>query len=129
MGALFVPSKGKTVMGKIDPLTAWVQQSPVQALIAAAMLLVLCALLVAFTRQRRRLVALQTLLDSLSTDIRRLEVAHEDLLVRFMNLPRRRKVRKSGPSSGTLEASPIAPKQPDEKSKMATLYVVAPNPE
>jgi hypothetical protein len=114
-------------MGKIDPLTAWVQQSPVQALIAAAMLLVLCTLLVAFTRQRRRLIALQTQLDSLSTDIRRLEVAHEGLLVRFMNLPRRRKVRKSsGPSSDTLEASPLAPKQPDEKSKMATLYVVAP---
>jgi hypothetical protein len=102
-------------MGKIE-----------QALIAAVILLVFCALLVAFMRQRRRLVALQTQLDSATTDFRRLEAVNGDLLVHSMNLRRRRKARKSsGPSSGTLEASPLAPKQADKKSK-AALYAVAP---
>jgi len=115
-------------MGKIDPLTAWVQQSPVQALIAGVILLVFCALLVAFMRQQRRLVAVQTQLKRLSSDIRRLEIAHEGLLVRFMNLPRWSKV-PNGSSSDMLQektTSSVGPTQLDEKSKVAALYVVAP---
>ena len=104
-------------MGKIDPLTAWVQQSPVQALIAGVILVVFCALLVAFESQQRRLTALQTQLHSLSNDIRRLEVAHQGLLVRFMNLPRSHEVSSaSGSSSDTV----------DEKSNVTALYMVAP---
>jgi hypothetical protein len=104
-------------MGKIDPLAAWVQQSPIQALIAAAILLVFCALLVAFESQQRRLAAIKIQLASLRSDIRRLEVAHEGLLVRFMNLPRSHEVSiASGSSSDTV----------DEKPKVPALYVVPP---
>ena len=114
-------------MGKIDPLTAWVQQSPVQALIAGVILVVFCALLVAFESQQRRLAALQTQLHSLSNDIRRLEVAHQGLLVRFMNLPRWSEV-PNGSSSDILQekTSSVGPTQLDEKSKVPALYVVAP---
>ena len=115
-------------MGKIDPLTAWVQQSPVQALIAGVILVVFCALLVAFESQQRRLAVLQTQLHSLSNDIRRLEVAHAGLLVRFMNLPRWSNV-PNGSSSDMLQekmTSSVGPTQLDEKSKVAALYVVAP---
>ena len=115
-------------MGKIDPLAAWIQQSPVQALIAGVILLVFFALLVAFMRQQRRLVAVQTQLKRLSSDIRRLEIAHEGLLVRFMNLPRWSKV-PNGSSSDMLQektTSSVGPTQLDEKSKVAALYVVAP---
>ena len=117
-------------MGKIDPLAAWIHQSPVQALIAGVILLVFCALLVAFMRQQRRLVAVQTQLKRLSSDIRRLEVAHEGLLVRFMNLPRWSGVPgASGSSSDKLQektTSSVGPTQLDEKSKVPALYVIAP---
>jgi hypothetical protein len=106
-------------MGKIEPL-AWVQQSPIQALIAAVILLVFCALLVAFMRQRRqqrRLASIKIQLASLRRDIRRLEAAHEGLLVRLMNLPRSHEVSiASGSSSDTV----------DEKPKVPELYLVAP---
>jgi len=81
-----------------------------------------CALLVAFRRQQRCLAVLQTQLDSLSSDIRKLEMAHEGLLVRFMNLP-----RSSGPSSDMLEEKTAAPTHPDEKDfKGSALYLVSP---
>jgi len=115
-------------MDKIDPLAAWIQQSPVEALIAAVILLVFCTLLVAFMRQQRRLAALQTQLQSLSSNLRRLEVAHEGLLVRFMNLPRWRDVPNGSLPDMLQEkmTSSVAPTQLDEKSKVPTLYVVAP---
>jgi len=108
-------------MGKIDPLTAWVQQSPVQALIAAAILLVFCALLVACEHQQRRLTALQTQLDRLRRENRRLE----SLLVRSLKSPK----VPNGSSSDTLQekiTSSVAPTRLDEKSNVAALYVVAP---
>ena len=117
-------------MSKIDPLAAWVQQSPVQALIAATILLVFCALLVAFGRQQRRLGTMQRHLDKHSSDIRRLEVAHEGLLVRFMNLPRWNKVPNGSSSDMPQEKTTSSvdhPTQPDEKSsKVPALYAVAP---
>jgi len=88
-------------MNSIDPLRALIQQSPILASIAAVLLLTCCALLVAFRRQQRRLTAMQTQLDSLKSDIRKLERAHEGLLVRLMNLPRL--LKSSSPSSDTLE--------------------------
>jgi hypothetical protein len=96
------------------------------ASIATVILLVFCASLA--WRQQRRLVAMQTRLDSLSSAIRRLEVAHEGLLVRFMNLPRSRKARKSSsPSSDIRKEELTVPTQLDEKnSKGSALYVVAP---
>ena len=101
----------------IGDLTAW---------IPAVIVLVICVWL-AWRQQRR----VQTQLDSLSSAIRRLELAHEGLLVRFLNLPMSRKTRNarksSSPSSYTLEERMAAPTQPDEKnSKGSALYVVAP---
>ena len=106
-------------MGKIDPLVAWIQQSPVQALIAGVILLVFCALLVAFMRQQRRLVAVQTQLKRLSSDIRRLEIAHEGLLVRFMNLPRRSNV-PNGSSSDMLQEKTLCAVSASERKISAT---------
>ncbi len=99
------------------------------ASIAAMILLVFCALA---WRQQRRLAAMQVQLDNLRKDIRkevrRLEIAHEGLLVRLMNLPRSKKARRpSSQSSDLLEQKMTAPKQPDEKSsKESALYIVAP---
>ena len=115
----------------IDPLAASIQQSPILTLIATVILLVFCALLVAFRRQQRRLAATKTQVANLSRAIDSLRAAHEALVVRFMNNPpRSRKAPKSsGPSPGRFEekiTSPIAPKQPDEKSEGSTLDVVSP---
>jgi hypothetical protein len=64
-----------------------------------------------FSRQRRRLTAVQAELNRLSDDVHRLEIAHQALLVRLMNLPRSRE------SSPALELkAAIAPKQPNEKA-------------
>jgi hypothetical protein len=83
------------------------------ASIAAVVLLVVC---VSLAWAWRRLVAIQTRLDSLGSAINSLEVGYQGLLVRFMNLPRSRKARtSSSPWSDTLEEK-IAPTQPDEKN-------------
>jgi hypothetical protein len=86
--------------------------------VAAAAVYTLVACIVAvtllsslFSRQRRRLTAVQAELKRLSDDVRSLEIAHQALLVRFMNLPRS---RDSSPAL-ELEAA-IAPKQPNEKA-------------
>jgi hypothetical protein len=92
------------------------------ASIAAVVLLVVC---VSLAWAWRRLVAIQTQLDSLSSAINSLEVGHQGLLVRFMNLPRSRKARRS-PLSDTPEEK-IAPTQPDEKNyRGSALYLAAP---
>ena len=118
----------------IDAL-AWI------ALIVAVILLVFCASDLASTAslssdanatQQRRLAAMQTQLDGLSQAISSLEAAHHALLVRFMNLPRSRRARKSSsPWSDSLEekmTSSIAPTQPEDKNKGSVLYVVTPKP-
>jgi len=73
----------------IDPLGTLIQQCPILTAIAVVILLAICALLVAFRRQQLRLAAMKTQLDSLSHAIDGLRVAHESLLVRFMNNPPR----------------------------------------
>ena len=95
------------------------------ASIVAVVLLVVC---VSLAWAWRRLAAIQPQLDSLSSAINSLELAHQDLLVRFMNLPRSRKARKSlSPRSDTLEEKLTAPTQPDEKnSRGSALYLAAP---
>jgi len=96
------------------------------ASIAAVILLVFCVALA--WRQKRRLAAMQNQLDSLSSDIRRLEIAHEGLIVRFLNLPRSGKARKSSRrSSEALEEKLTVSKPPDEEiSRGSALYLVAP---
>jgi len=96
--------------------------------VAAVTLSVFCALLA--WRQRRWFAAMQTQLNSLSSDIVRLEAAHQGLLVREMNLPRSRRSRNgqkgASPRFGTLEESMTAPMQPVEsKSVESTLYMSA----
>jgi hypothetical protein len=87
-----------------DPLGALIQQSPILASIAAAILLLCCASLVAFWRLRRRLAAMQTRLDGFSEGLRMVEVAQEGLRIRLLNLPRSREApESSSPSSATLE--------------------------
>ena len=95
------------------------------ASIVAVVLLVVC---VSLAWAWRRLAAIQTQLDSLSSAINSLELAHQGLLVRFMNLPRSRKARKSSsPWSDPLEEKLTAPTQPDEKnSSGSALYLAAP---
>jgi hypothetical protein len=91
----------------IDALAAWI------ALIVAVILLAFCASLA--WRRQRRLAAMQMQLDGLGQAISSLEAAHQALLVRFMNLPRSRRARKSSsPWSDTLEEkTSIAPTQPE----------------
>jgi hypothetical protein len=97
---------------------------------AAMALLGFCASLA--WRQQRHLAAMQVQLDSLSKDIRkevrRLEVAHESLLVRLMNLPGPKAARRpSRGSSDPPKQKATASKRPDEQtSKEAALYLVAP---
>jgi hypothetical protein len=74
-------------------------------------------------RQPRRLAAMQAQLDDLSGAVRRLETAHEGLLVRIMNLPMPRRPRKapksSSPLTDTLEEKitlSVVPKQLDEEN-------------
>jgi len=109
----------------IDPLAASIQQSPVLMLIVAVILVAICALSVATSRQRRRLAAIKTQLDNLSHAVDSLRIAHEGLLVRSMNNPprSRKSPKSSGPSSGALEEKT---KQPDENPNRSALYVVAP---
>ena len=93
-----------------DPLGALIQQSPILASIAAVLLLLCCALLIAFWRLRGRLAAIQTQLDGLSRGIRLVEAAQEGLLLRFLKLPRSRE-----------------PSQLEEKNlKGSALYLVEP---
>jgi len=77
-------------------------------------------------RRQRRLAAMQTQLDNLSSAVRRLEAAHESLLVRIMNLPRPRKApESSSPSLHTIEekmTSSMAPTQSEDKNKGSALY-------
>jgi len=76
----------------------------------------------------RRLATIQAQLDRLNNAVNSLELAHQGLLVRLMNLPRSRRAHKSSsPSSDTLEEKITAPTQPDEKSsRESALYVDAP---
>jgi len=106
---------------QIDSLATLIQQSPIVTSIAVVILLAICASLVAFRRQQLRLAAMKTQLDDLSHAIDRLRVAHEGLLVRFMNNPPR--PRKSPKLSGALEEKT---KRPDEKSKGSSVYLSAP---
>jgi len=96
------------------------------ASIAAMIVVVFCASVA--WRHQRRLAAMQMQLDNLVNDIRRLEMAYEGLLVRWMNLPRSRKGRTPpNRSSDALEEKVTTPKQPNEKSsKESALYLVAP---
>ena len=66
--------------------------------------------------QRRLLKAVQARLEGLSRDVRRLEIAHESMLVRFMNLPRLLQEARQSPSPALELEAGIAPTQPDEKS-------------
>ena len=93
------------------------------ASIVVVILLVFCASLV--WRQQRQLDNLRR---DIGREIRRLEIAHEGLLVQLMNLPRPKKARRpSSQSSDPLEEKMTAPKQPDEKSsKGSALYIAAP---
>jgi hypothetical protein len=100
------------------------------AWLAAMVLLVFCAS--SAWRQQRHLAAMQMQLDSLSKDIRkevrRLEEAHESLLVRLMNLPRPKPARRpSTQSFDPPKEKTRVPKRPDENgSKESALYLVAP---
>jgi hypothetical protein len=97
----------------IDPLAVLI------ALVAAVILSAFCLLA---WRQQRRLAAIQTQLDNLSSAILSLEAVREGLFVRSLNLPRSRKARKSSsPLSGTLEEKMTAPTQPDEKKSTETV--------
>ena len=80
--------------------------------------------------QRRLLIALQAQLKSLSSEVRRLERAHESLLVRFLNLPRplREEPQKSSSPALKLEAE-IAPIQPNSKSSNGSAANIAKLPE
>ena len=93
--------------------------------IVAVVLLLVC---VSLAWTLRRIAAIQTQLDSLSSAINSLELAHQGLLVRFMNLPKSRKVRKSsGPWSDTFDEKMKASTQPDEKNlRGSALYVDTP---
>jgi len=104
-------------------MTHWIDG--LAASIVAVILLVVCVLL---ALAWRRLAAIQAQLDSLSGAVNNLELAHQGLLVRFMNLPRSRRTHKSSiPSSDKLEEKITAPTQPDEKiSRGSALYVDAP---
>jgi hypothetical protein len=103
----------------IDQLAAWtasIAADPQAALIAsvtAVIVSVFCALLV--RRQWRRLAAMQTRLDKLSSAIRSLESDDERLFIRSLNSPRsRRALKSSSPSSDAFEEKITAP-TPNEK--------------
>ena len=119
----------------IDPLAALIApllSSSIDSLavliasVAAVILSVFSALLA--WRQKRRLAAMQTRLDNLSSAIRNLKSDHERLFIRSLNLPRSRGARKSSsPSSDTLEEKMTISTQPGEKeSTGSALHVVAP---
>jgi len=103
-------------------MTNWIGLA---ASIAAVVLLVVC---VSLAWAWRRLVAIQTQLNGVTSAVNSLEQAHQSLLVRFMNLPRSRKARKSSsPWSDTLLEEKTAPTQPDEKNyRGSALYLAAP---
>jgi len=115
-----------------ERLGAW---DGMAALIAAVILLVLCSSLL--WRQQRRLAAMQTQLDGLKganrrleRAVRRLEGAHQALLLRVLRKTRKSR-KSSSPSSDAVEqktTSAMAPtRQSDEKSSTGSaLYVVAP---
>ena len=117
-------------MSSIDPLATLVTSAaavPPVALIvsvAALVLSVFCALLAG--RQQRRLVAMQTQLDNLSSAFRDLKSDHERLFIRSLrSSPKGRK--SPSQSSDTLEEKMTAPTLPDEKkSTESALYVGAP---
>jgi len=100
--------KEQVMSSSIHPLAAMI------ALVAAVTSSVLCALLV--WRHQRRLAAIQVQLDSLRRAVNNLELAHQGLLIRYLNLPKaRRAQRLSRRSSDTLEKRMTAPAQADEK--------------
>jgi hypothetical protein len=103
-------------------------------LAASIILLVACVL---FVLAWRRLAAIQSQLDNLSSAVNSLEQAHQGLLVRFMNLPKsrrsqnlstsRRSHKSSNPAPNALEENRTAPAPSDEKnSGESALYVDAP---
>jgi hypothetical protein len=104
-------------------MTNWIDG--LAASIAAVILVVVCVVL---ALAWHRLAAVQAQLDSLRSAVNSLELAHQGLLVRFMNLPRSRRTHKSSiPSSDTLEEKITTPTQSDEKSSGgSSLYVDAP---
>ena len=119
----------------IGAMAAFLQQPPILASIAAVIVSLFCAGLA--WRQRRRLAAMQTQIDSLrradhglERAVCRLEGAHQALLLRAMREPR--EASKSLSSSPSLDAvkektTLSAPKQSDEENaKKSALYVVAP---
>ena len=101
----------------IHPLAAMI------ALVAAVTSSVLCALLV--WRHQRRLAAIQVQLDSFRRAVNNLELAHQGLLIRYLNLPKARRAQRlsrrssdtleKSRSSDTLEKGMTAPTQADEK--------------
>jgi hypothetical protein len=116
-------------MSSIDPLvtvTAWIAADPLVtsiASIAAVILSVFCALLA--WGQHRRLAAMQTRVDNLTSTTRSLESDYERLFLRSL---RSRKARKSSNlSSDAFEEKMTAPTLPDEKKSIASaLQVGAP---
>jgi hypothetical protein len=93
--------------------------------IAAVILLVVC---ISVVWAWRRLAAMQAQLNNLSSAVNSLELAHQGLLVRFMNLPKSRRARKSSsPWSDTLEERRTVPTElNEENSKGSALYTAAP---
>jgi hypothetical protein len=116
-------------MSSIDPLATFIASvaaDPLVALIAsvaAVILSVFCALLA--WHQQRRLAAMQTRVDNLTSTTRSLESDYERLFLRSL---RSRKARKSSnPSSDALEEKMTAPTLPDEKKSIeSALYVGVP---
>jgi hypothetical protein len=108
----------------VQVMSSWIGLTGLIAVIVLSVLSVVCVLLVWIWR---RLAALQTQLDSLSSGINSLEIAHQGLLVRFMNLPRSRRAQSSSLWSDTLEDQMTLPAQPDEENSRGTaLYTTAP---
>ena len=106
-------------------MSSWIGLTGLIAVIVLSVLSVVCVLLAWIWR---RLAAIQTQLDNLSSAVNSLELAHQGLLVRFMNLPRSRRARKSSsPWSDTLGDQMTLPAQPDEENSRGTaLYTAAP---
>jgi hypothetical protein len=92
------------------------------ASIGAVILLVVCILLV---WAWRCLATLQAQVDSLNTAVNSLELGHQGLLVRFMNLPKSRRA-SSNPWSDTLEERITVPTQPNEEISSGSALYTAP---
>jgi hypothetical protein len=89
---------------------------------------ILLAVYISLVWAWRRLAAMQAQLNNISSAVNGLELAHQGLLVRFINLPKSRRARKSSsPWSDRLEEPLTVPTQRDEEnSKGSALYTAAP---